>query len=136
MRRPGDCWHGDKRLSEGTRGHGDTLTWGRGPEARGPRARSAKERVIDAGGGWRETFSGLRSRQSGIRYGLSGSGTGSGPEPVPGAEDLNQAPDGRDLGPEIQFRFPFEMWNRFGWGKRRGIHPTQGIRIEFGGGGR
>ena len=60
----------------------------------------------------RETSSGLRSRQSGIRYGLSGSGTGTGagagagavagagPEPVPGAEHLNPGPDGRDLGPE------------------------------------
>ena len=51
----------------------------------------------------RETSSGLRSRQSGIRYGLSGSGTGAGPEPDPGAEHLNQIPEGRDLGPENDF---------------------------------
>ena len=38
--------------------------------------------------------SGLRSRPSGIRYGSSGSGTGAGPEPVPGAEHLNPGPDG------------------------------------------
>ena len=51
-----------------------------------------------AGGG--KTSSGLRSRQSGIRFGLSGSGTGAGPEPAPGAEHLNPGPDGRDPGPE------------------------------------
>jgi hypothetical protein len=28
-------------------------------------------------------------------------------------------------------QFPFERWNRLGWGKSRGIYPTQGIRIEF-----
>ena len=53
--------------------------------------------------GDRDTFPGLRSRQSGIRYGLSGSGTGAGPEPDPGAEHLNQIPEGRDLGPENDF---------------------------------
>ena len=56
--------------------------------------------------GWQvagDASSGLRSRQSGIRYGLSGSGTGAGPEPDPGAEHLNQIPEGRDLGPENDF---------------------------------
>ena len=58
-----------------------------------------------AGGGLRsrvagKTSSGLGSRQSGIRYGSSGSGTGAGPEPDPGAEYLNLGPDGRDPGPE------------------------------------
>ena len=43
---------------------------------------------------------GPRSRQPGIRYGYSGSGTGAGPEPVPGAEHLNPGPDGRDPRPE------------------------------------
>jgi len=40
--------------------------------------------------GWRLgiQFSGPRSRLSGIRYGLSGAGTGAGPEPEPGAEHL------------------------------------------------
>ena len=65
--------------------------------------------VAASGGRWQETFSGLRSRQSGIRYGLSGSGTGAGPEPVPGAEDLNQGPDGRDRGPENKSRFPVSL---------------------------
>ena len=46
------------------------------------------------------TSSGLRSRQSGIRYGSSGSGTGAGPAPAPAPEHLNPGPDGRDLGPE------------------------------------
>ena len=43
------------------------------------------ERGITSGGRWQprvagggNSFSGLRSRQSGIRYGLSGSGTGAG----------------------------------------------------------
>ena len=55
------------------------------------------------------TSSGLRSRQSGTRYGLSGSGTGAGLEPGLGAE----------VNPGL--RFPFERWNRLGWGKSRGI---------------
>ena len=49
--------------------------------------------------GW-GIFSGLWSQQSGIRYGLSGSGPGAGPEPDPVAEHLNLIPEGRDLGPE------------------------------------
>ena len=49
------------------------------------------------------TSSGLRSRQSGVRFGSSGTGTGAGPKPVPGAEHLNRGPDGRDPGPENEF---------------------------------
>jgi hypothetical protein len=71
-----------------------------------------------------KTSSGLSSRQSGIRYGSSGSGTGAGnevqrckcgcaacksgrqingPEPGPAPELLNPGPDGRDPGPENEF---------------------------------
>jgi len=55
--------------------------------------------------------SGLGSRPSGLRYGLSGTGTGTGllralcPEPVPEPEHLYQIPEGRDLGPENGFTF-------------------------------
>jgi len=68
---------------EGTSGHGDK---GHTSEAQRPRGSEARLN--------RKTSSGLRSRQSGIRYGLSGSGTGAGPEPAPGAEHLNLIPEG------------------------------------------
>ena len=45
--------------------------------------------------------SGLGSRVSGTGYRVRV--RGAGPEPVPGAEHLNQIPEGRDLGPENDF---------------------------------
>jgi len=54
--------------------------------------------------GWGHTLSGFGSRPAGIRYGLSGLGSDPGPAPEP--EDLNQGPEGRDLGPEMPLAWP------------------------------
>ena len=64
------------------------------------RGRAGAKKCKGAKVGDTDTSSGLRSRQSGVRFGLSGSGTGAGPEPGPSAEYLNLGPDGRDPGPE------------------------------------
>ena len=90
-------------------------------------------RVAASGGRWRETFSGLRSRQSGIRYGLSGSGTGAGPEPVPDAEHLNPGPDGRDPGPENEIPvsgFPLRGGIVSGGARVGGITPLRAFGLN------
>jgi len=54
---------------------------------------------------------------SGIRYGLSGSGTGAGPEPVSESEPLNPGPDGltRDLRIEAgKIPYPRVVYDRYG----------------------
>ena len=69
--------------------------------------------------GWGHTLSGFGSRPAGIRYGLSGLGSDPGPAPEP--EDLNQGPEGRDLGPEMPLAWPTgQLINR----STSGAHPT------------
>ena len=63
---------------------GDVTGGPEGLRTRGPERGSAKVQIgaellcKSAKVGGRDTSSGLRSRQSGIRYGLSGAGTGAG----------------------------------------------------------